>query len=288
MWQGVREGLIAAFINNGDQSQKRTKKTIEQVNLDLTTVEARKQELTDKSMRIRGLIKAPVTGEVTFTLESNAAASLSIGHEPVVELDAKGDSSGAGKVQMPKGNFVAIAIDTEGTSNTKLYWSYKGQDRTLVPAGALRYSAADENMINAFINWRPTAKGRRQSDSTSKGDYDEEPRHKVTITYPFYMAEAEVTISQFRQFQAEYPGYDKFRPYACAVSWNEAKAFCEWLSKKQGKPYRLPTEAEWEYACRAGTNTVYSSGSRPPEHDSANPWGLKNMHSGVREWTHDW
>ncbi|HUW19941.1 MAG TPA: SUMF1/EgtB/PvdO family nonheme iron enzyme [Sedimentisphaerales bacterium] len=120
------------------------------------------------------------------------------------------------------------------------------------------------------------------------GDFDEEPRHEVTITQPFYMSEMEVSIDQFRQFRAEYPGYDKFRPYASAISWEEAAAFCEWLSEKEGKPYRLPTEAEWEYACRAGTTTPFSSGNVPPEHETANPWGLKNMHTGVAEWCLDW
>jgi hypothetical protein len=121
-----------------------------------------------------------------------------------------------------------------------------------------------------------------------RGDFDEKPRHKVTITQPFYMAETEVTIHQFRQFKAQYPGYDKFRPYASAITWNDAEAFCQWLSEKEGKPYRLPTEAEWEYACRTGTNTPFSSGNRPPEHETANAWGLKNMHTGVREWCSDW
>jgi len=119
-------------------------------------------------------------------------------------------------------------------------------------------------------------------------EYDEMPRHKVTITQPFYMSETEVTIDQFRQFRVEYPGYDEFRPYASAISWDEAAAFCEWLSKKEGKPYRLPTEAQWEYACRAGTTTPFSSGNTPPDHETANPWGLKNMHTGVREWCYDW
>jgi hypothetical protein len=72
------------------------------------------------------------------------------------------------------------------------------------------------------------------------------------------------------------------------VSWYDAVAFCKWLSQKEGKPYRLPTEAEWEYAARAGTRTPFSSGAQPPPPETANPWGLKNMHTGVAEWVLDW
>jgi formylglycine-generating enzyme required for sulfatase activity len=120
------------------------------------------------------------------------------------------------------------------------------------------------------------------------GDYDEHPIHDVNISQPFHMSETEVTIEQFRKFRRDYPGYEDNSPYASAVSWYDAVAFCEWLSKKEGRPYRLPTEAEWEYACRAGTQTLFSSGSTPPEHETANPWGLKNMHTGVLEWCLDW
>ena len=129
---------------------------------------------------------------------------------------------------------------------------------------------------------------RQTPDSNSGGDYDEQPRHKVTITQPFCMSETEVTIDQFRQFQADYPGYDKYRPYASAISWHDAVAFCKWLSQKEGRPYRLPTEAEWEYACRAGTETPFSSGNTCPELETANPWGLRNMHTAVAEWCLDW
>jgi hypothetical protein len=117
--------------------------------------------------------------------------------------------------------------------------------------------------------------------STLGRDYwDEQPVHKVTISRAFYMSETEVTAKQYRQFRAE--------PYAAGVSWYEAAAFCEWLSKKQGRTYRLPTEAEWEYACRAGSTTLYSSGNKRPRAGQANAWGLKNMHTGVREWCLDW
>jgi formylglycine-generating enzyme required for sulfatase activity len=123
---------------------------------------------------------------------------------------------------------------------------------------------------------------------SDEGDYDEVPVHKVTITEPFWMAAAEVTTEQYRQFKPEFRGNPYYAPYASGVSWNDAVAFCKWLSAKERKTYRLPTEAEWEYACRAGTRTAFSSGAAPPAPETANRWGLKNMHSGVAEWTLDW
>ena len=118
--------------------------------------------------------------------------------------------------------------------------------------------------------------------------WDEQPVHKVTISKEFYMSATEVTVDQFKQFKAEFVGSGDNLPYATGVSWYEATAFCEWLSKKEGKPYRLLTEAEWEYACRAGTTGMYSSGRKAPKAGQANPWGLKNMHTGAREWCYDW
>jgi formylglycine-generating enzyme required for sulfatase activity len=108
--------------------------------------------------------------------------------------------------------------------------------------------------------------------TSADGDYDERPVHKVTLTHAFWIGATEVTIEQFRQFRPDFSGNPYFAPYASGVSWYDATAFCEWLSKKERKTYRLPTEAEWEYAAR-----------REP----ALP-GLKNMHGGVAEWVADW
>jgi formylglycine-generating enzyme len=124
------------------------------------------------------------------------------------------------------------------------------------------------------------------------------PRHPVRINKPFYLGQYEVTLGEFLMFyhQAPYkteierdgqpgalyettekpilsknhrawsPGFKiEMNHPAVFVSWNDADAFCKWLSKKEGKKYRLPTEAEWEYACRAGTNTRYSFGNDPQE-----------------------
>jgi formylglycine-generating enzyme required for sulfatase activity len=130
--------------------------------------------------------------------------------------------------------------------------------------------------------------GSSYDRQSAKGDYDEVPVHKVAITKPFWIGATEVTADEFRQFRPEYKGDPHYAPYANGVSWDDAVAFCQWLSKKEGKPYRLPTEAEWEYAARAGTRTPFASGGKPPIPGVPNSWGVKNMHTGVAEWVWDW
>lgn len=120
------------------------------------------------------------------------------------------------------------------------------------------------------------------------GDFDEQPAHEVTIARPFLMSVEEVTVDQFRRFDPAYNGRDEFAPHATGISWEQAAAFCRWLGRKEGKTYRLPTEAEWEYAARAGTATPFWSGDQPPRKEEANPWGLKDMSNGVAEWVADW
>jgi formylglycine-generating enzyme required for sulfatase activity len=166
------------------------------------------------------------------------------------------------------------------------------------------------------------------------------PRHRVRITKPFYMGIHEVTVGQFREFVADAGyrtqteqdgkggfGYDgkswsvkrehSWRntgvPQAdnqavFNISWDDAAAFCRWLSRKEGQSFRLPTEAEWEYACRAGSSTryyfgdsdamlgnhawfdkncgdscVHSVGQKLP-----NPWSLFDVYGNVCEWCDDW
>lgn len=157
-----------------------------------------------------------------------------------------------------------------------------------------------------------------------KGDYDERPAHQVTISKSFYMGDHEVTNQQYEEFDrlhAHQRGKFGFSidddEAVVFISWNEATAFCEWLSKKEGLPYRLPTEAEWEYACRAGTTTTFSTGELLPAEFIKNPdsswypvpgrsrgraevvplnvgktqpnaWGLYDMHGNVEEWCLDW
>lgn len=155
------------------------------------------------------------------------------------------------------------------------------------------------------------------------GDYDEHPRHRVTISRPFYLGVYEVTNLQYEAFDPAHRalrgklGFSNDDDEAVVfVSWYEAAAFAAWLAAKEGLPYRLPSEAEWEYACRAGGLDFFHTGpTLPPAFlknareswypdpsgsgsadivplhvgkTEPNPWGLYDMHGNVEEWCTDW
>jgi len=157
----------------------------------------------------------------------------------------------------------------------------------------------------------------------SGGDWDESPEHKVHLPTEFYMAQTEITNHQYEQFDSEHKklrgklGYSTEDDEAVVfVSWFDANNFCKWLSEKENRTYRLPTEAEWEYVCRAGTRTIYHTGDELPsvfhknvgyswyphptrsrdetpvkmkvKQTPANQWGLYDMHGNVEEWCLDW
>jgi formylglycine-generating enzyme required for sulfatase activity/serine/threonine protein kinase len=192
-------------------------------------------------------------------------------------------------------------------------------------------------------------------DEDKAAEDDEKPQHGVRITKPFYLGVHEVTRGQFRRFvddagyqtEAEKdgkggygrneekknfeqnprytwqnPGFEQTDDHPVVnVSWNDAQAFVAWLSQKEGRTYRLPTEAEWEYACRAGSTTRYSFEddpeglaavgnvadgtlnekypgktiaardgfvfTAPVGRYTPNVWGLFDMHGNVYEWCSD-
>ena len=156
----------------------------------------------------------------------------------------------------------------------------------------------------------PAGEFQMGSPAEEKGREYDETLHPVRITQPFYLGVREVTRRQYERVMGPHPGADdvtgETKPVT-KVSWNSAVQFCRKLSEQEGQEYRLPTEAEWEFACRAATTTAYSFG-----HDAtrlgqyawhagnssltahvvaekpANGWGLYDMHGNVWEWCQDW
>ena len=127
-----------------------------------------------------------------------------------------------------------------------------------------------------------------QSWLLPNGDYDERPTHEVVISQGFHISETEVTLEQFQKYRFDAQDDGRFSPFVSNVTWSEAQAFCDWLSKREAKHYRLPTEAEWEYVARGGGAGPFPGGDIPPLSGAANAFGVKNMNTDVLEWVADW
>ena len=192
----------------------------------------------------------------------------------------------------------------------------------------------------AFVWIEPGVFQMGSPNSESGRDSDEGPVHEVEISRGFWLGKYEVTVGQFRRF-VDATGYDAGNrcwtyayenndweersgrnwrnpgyaqsddhPVVC-VSWDDVQAYAGWLSDETGVLHRLPTEAEWEYSCRAGTSTRWSFGDDAGQlthyawiGDNAwdvgeryahavgmkrpNPWGLYDIHGNVWEWVQDW
>jgi len=127
------------------------------------------------------------------------------------------------------------------TKSTSKATNSIGMEFVLIPAGSFTMGA-DPNFEDAYPR--------------------ETPRHRVSISKPFYLGKTEVTQQQWVAVMGSNPSLFKGRSYPVdQVSWNDVQAFIRKLNAKDGTTvYRLPTEAEWEYACRAGTTATYGFG----------------------------
>jgi sulfatase modifying factor 1 len=173
------------------------------------------------------------------------------------------------------------------------------------------------NTISMKLKLIPAGTFTMGSPEGEEGRRDNETQHKVTISKAFYMQTTEVTQGQWKAVMGTEPwkGKGDVREganYAAThVSWDDAIAYCKKLSEAEDKTYRLPTEAEWEYACRAGTETAWSFGddekalgdyawyrentwdidekyAHQVELKKPNAFGLYDMYGNVYEWCHDY
>jgi formylglycine-generating enzyme required for sulfatase activity len=208
-----------------------------------------------------------------------------------------------------------------------------GQTYALLPAGTFHMGSTPEQAERA-LTWRP---GWQSADAVRAEHAVEMPRHRVTLSRPFLLAHHTVTVDRFRAFieatghipesihdgrGGTYYVQGKLHENLAAdwqnpepdyrapddepvtqVTYHDALAFCSWLTAREGRLHRLPTEAEWEYACRAGTDTLWPHGddpdalSRHAVRDAARPspvgrrlpnaFGLYDLLGNVWEWTAD-
>jgi formylglycine-generating enzyme required for sulfatase activity len=165
------------------------------------------------------------------------------------------------------------------------------------------------NSIGMEFVYIPPGTFMMGSSENDLGRGDDEKQHRVTLTQGFYMQTAEATQGQWKAVMGNNPSHFRNCGDDCPVervSWNDVQEFIKKLNRKEGKNYRLPTEAEWEYACRSGTTAAYSFGNdsgkltkyarfnensgrttHPAAQLEPNAWGLYDMHGNVGEWCQD-
>ncbi|MDR0379376.1 MAG: formylglycine-generating enzyme family protein [Candidatus Accumulibacter sp.] len=189
--------------------------------------------------------------------------------------------------------FLSLSLALSGSAFSaqtagRAYTNSIGMEFVLIPDGSFTMGA-NKNLEEAYDN--------------------EMPPHRVHISRPFYLGKHEVTQAQWMAVMDDNPSEFKGRDNPVEnVSWNDAQEFIRRLNAKEGTDkYRLPTEAEWEYAARAGTTTRYSFGddtsnidrhawyrgnsgdrTHPVGQKEPNPRGLYDMHGNVWEWVQDW
>ncbi len=270
-----------------------------------------------QSLLVRG--DAICTGNLERADSIQVFSFLFLGGQALPCEDAA-DANDSGGIDISDGIYVLTYLFLGGPEPPPPYPG-PGHD----PTGE---AGACEEWVNTigmrFVRIEPGVFLMGSPETESGRWFVESPVHRVRITKPFYLGVTEVTQGQYERVMGTNPsffnggiyGIDLDRPVE-QVAWDDAVEFCRRLSELEGRSYRLPTEAEWEYACRAGTATRFFFGdasdcddacgpcpiaepfvwwcgnnesrtTKPVATKLPNPWCLYDMNGNVKEWCSDW
>ncbi|GEM_PF-2333712 len=223
---------------------------------------------------------------------------------PAIETPAANEPAETPMLKLSAAPDPIQASDPNDAESEPAFTNSIGMHLLLLPAGEFDMGSSDS--AEQLAEW---AGGPADRFS------DELPQHRVQLSRSFYMGMHEVTVGQFRafvratgyttdaernghgafgidtaeqktklgrQFNWQNPGWQQSDDHPVVnVTWNDATAFCRWLSGREGRRYRLPTEAQWEYACRAGTSTRYCTGDDDGDLDAAAHFGSELFRRAV-------
>jgi formylglycine-generating enzyme required for sulfatase activity len=246
-----------------------------------------------------GFSAPPATGTPPTTPAGTAAASPAGSQQANPLWDAKESVADYAKRAGIKDTQITLVLDANVTMKL-----------TLIPAGKFLMGSPKTADDGNGVELRQELSVLLGGSDSRIGLADEKPQHEVVINRPFYMGVYTVTQAEYDLVMGNSPSAFKGAQNPVEmVSWDDVAGFCKSLSQKARKTVRLPTEAEWEYACRAGSKTPFYYGDDPNcsrLHEYAwyyvnsdskvhpvgqkkpNSWGLYDMHGNVWQWCSDW
>jgi DNA-directed RNA polymerase beta' subunit len=302
--RGLKENVIMAHLIPAGTGFHTTR-SIKVVENDAT------DEAKEDEGSLLGLMDEPLSsiGVVQRTVEKNIGEIPSDFLSPSETLK----KSGLVSVNGEPGSASEKCVQSQGPLTKKTPSTTHQQFETFNEVASQGFLGAPQvdftSTIGMEMVWCPPGAFWMGSPGGEDGRYDNETLHRVTLTAGFWIGKYPVTQGQWEMVMRSNPSRFKKSGSTAPVeevSWNDAQDFCHALSQREGRMYRLPREAEWEYACRADSTDSWCFGgdratigdyawyegnsneTHPVGQKKPNSWGIHDMHGNVLEWCQDW